>query len=114
MAAIWDGDYDRIPRKIKKFVFGKRVKKQTLQRILDSVELGVSIKTMYERRATNTGLFCPFCGYRGYRGSGNRAEYPEHWEYFHCLRCGSTVGYIDNSPFVHALECKENDYNPVF
>ena len=40
--------------------------------------------------------------------------YPEHWEFFHCARCGNVVGYIDNSPFIHALECKDDDYNPVF
>lgn len=111
---IWHGDYDRIPRKIKKGVFGTRMRKQRLQRLLDSVELGAPIKTMYERRETNTGLFCPHCGYRGYRGGGNMAEYPEHWEYFYCTKCGSVVGYIDNSPFIHALECKENNYDPVF
>jgi transcription initiation factor IIE alpha subunit len=114
LAAIFDQDYDRLPRRIKKHVFGKRMRKSTLQRLLDSVELGMPIKTMYERRESNTGLFCPHCGYRDYRGGGNRAEYPEHWEYFRCLRCGSVVGYIDNSPFIHALECKEWDYNPVF
>jgi hypothetical protein len=114
LAAIWNRDYQRIPRRVKKRVFGKRMRKQVLQRLLDVVELGPPIRTMYERREANVGLFCPFCGYRGYRGGGNRAEYPEHWESFYCLRCGSRVGYIDNSPFVHALECKKNDYDPVF
>jgi hypothetical protein len=73
------------------------------------------ITTMYERREfTPHGAFCPKCGHKGYHGRGNMTTYPEHWEYFHCNRCYNIVGYIDNSAFIHALECADNNYDPIF
>lgn len=104
----------RIPRKTKKKVLGSRISGCKLRRMLKETKALEPINTMYERREfTPHGAFCPNCGERDYVGTGNRASYPEHWEYFHCIRCRKTVGYIDNSPFIHALECTE-DYNPVF
>lgn len=105
----------KIPRKIKKQILGVRKSKCEVRRMLKNTVALEPIKTMYERREfVPYGSFCPKCGESRYVGSGNQTYYPEHWEYFHCLRCRNTVGYIDNSPFVHALECKENNYNPVF
>lgn len=108
----WYYEGGRIPRKIKKTVLGKKMKTGVLRGLLRTVQFGHPIVTMYERREANTDLFCPHCGECGYVGSGNQTTYPEHWEYFHCLRCRKVVGYIDNSPFIHALECA--DYDPVF
>lgn len=108
----WYYEGGHLPRKLKKQILGKKMKVSVLRGLLRTVELGEPIKTMYERREANTGLFCPHCGEIGYVGSGNMTEYPEHWEEFRCLRCRSLVGYIDNSPFVHALEYP--DYNPIF
>lgn len=104
----------RIPRKIKKKILGYKFSNCKIRRMIKETKPLASIKTMYERREfTPHGAFCPKCGERNYIGTGNRASYPEHWEYFHCIRCRKTVGYIDNSPFIHALECPEN-YNPIF
>ena len=104
----------RIPRKIKKKQLGKKIRRKVLRHMLNTLTFGEPIRTMYERRETNHGLFCPHCGETGYVGTGNKTSYPEHWEYFKCIRCRKVVGYIDNSPFIHALECKENNYDPVF
>ncbi len=103
---------DKLPRKIKKAILGKRMSKSKLNRLLKSVTLGDPIRTMYERREILPFAFCPKCGCREYKGSGNKTTYPEHWEEFKCLRCYNLVGYIDNSPFIHALECP--DYDPSF
>lgn len=109
----WYRDGGRIPRRVKKKVLGRKKRRRDLRKMLSETRLGEPIKTMFERRVIEPhGMFCPTCGESNYVGTGNRAEYPEHWEYFHCLRCRRVVGYIDNSPFVHALECE--DYNPVF
>lgn len=105
---------EKLPRKLKKFIIGKRIGAGTLSRLLNSVVLGEPRKTLYDDIEIYLYTFCPKCGCRACSGGGNLAQYPEHWEYFKCLRCNNVVGYIDNSPFIHALECKENNYNPVF
>lgn len=110
--ALYHGQ--KLPRKIKKALIGKKMSSTKLRVLLDSVTLGEPIKTMYERREIYPFAFCPKCGCEGYRGSGNLTDYPEHWESFYCLRCKNLVGNIDNSPFIHALECKENNYDPRF
>lgn len=111
----WFHDGGRIPRKTKKRLLGELIKKTTLRKMLSETTLGEPIRTMFERREILPhGEFCPKCGTKGYVGTGNKTCYPEHWEYFHCIRCRSVVGYIDNSPFVHALECAEDNYNPIF
>lgn len=105
----------RIPRKLKKAILGEKINKGILRKMLAKTVVGEPIKTMYERvEFTPFGEFCPKCGEPGYIGTGNRTEYPEHWETFRCLRCRTVVGYIDNSPFIHALECKDNNYDPTF
>ena len=105
---------DKLPRKIKKRLLGRRIGPQNLKRILKGVVVIKHAKTCFDVPIINTGLFCPKCGCKGMRGTGNMTEYPEHWERFYCIRCCKVVGYIDNSPFIHALECKEDDYNPEF
>lgn len=98
---------ERLPRKIKKRVLGRKLSKSKLKRLLKTVEVIVSCKTMYQTPIIKPYLFCPKCGCRDYVGTGNRTSYPEHWEYFHCSRCWNVVAGIDNSPFVHALESKD-------
>lgn len=111
----WYKEGGRIPRKIKKKVLGSKVTMGELRKMLHETVIGDGIKTMYERVTfTPHGCFCPHCGERNYVGTGNMTSYPEHWERFHCIRCRSVVGYIDNSPFVHALECADNNYDPQF
>jgi transcription initiation factor IIE alpha subunit len=107
-------DKGKLPRKLKKVLLGTKLNKSKLRQLLLSVEIIKSANTMYESPEIKPYLFCPHCGHTGMRGSGNRTEYPEHWEYFYCVKCGKVVGYIDNSPFIHALECAENNYDPTF
>lgn len=105
---------DKLPRKVKKYVLGKRMRKSQLKKLLKSVEVMKSAGTMYETPTIKPYLFCPHCGCTGMNGTGNLTSYPEHWEKFHCIRCHAVVAYIDNSPFIHALECKEYNYDPQF
>lgn len=96
--------HDRIPRKRKKAILGLKVSGCELRRKLKTVIQLTQITTMFERPEFNTGSFCPKCGCGAYYGTGNKTEYPEHWEYFYCLRCKNVVGVIDNSPFYHVLQ----------
>lgn len=105
-------EHEKLPRKIKKAILGKRMSKSKLKRLLKSVKIISKADTMYERPEIFPYEFCPHCGYTGMRGSGNLTSYPEHWEYFYCIKCNKIVGYIDNSAFIHALECE--GYDPVF
>lgn len=105
---------EKLPRKLKKKFLGKRINKSKLNKLLESVILGPPIRTMYERREILPFAFCPKCGHEDYYGSGNLTAYPEHWEKFNCFKCHSLVGYIDNSPFIHALECPHDNYDPSF
>ena len=110
--ALTEGD--KIPRKAKKQILGKRMSKTKLKRLLDSVEIIGIAQTMHEEPNIKPYLFCPQCGCTETRDGGNLTAHPEYWSYTYCLRCNKVVGYIDNSPYIHALECKENNYNPVF
>ncbi len=111
-AKLYEGE--KISRKSKKYFLGKRLGKSKLQKLLDSVEIIESATNMYHGPIIKPYEFCPFCGSTGTRGTGNLTVYPEHWEYFHCVRCNKVVGYIDNSAYVSALECKEFGYDPIF
>lgn len=104
----------RMPRKIKKHFLGKKMSKGKLNKLLMSVQIISIAKTMYESPEIKPYTFCPHCGCTGMTGSGNLTTYPEHWEKFRCIRCNKIVGYIDNSPFIHALECSDNNYDPTF
>lgn len=97
---------EKLPRKLKKFFLGKRMSKSKLNRLIKSTTIIKGAKTMYEEPEVYPYLFCPNCGCTGNVGGGNLTSYPEHWEYFHCLRCQEIVGYIDNSPFIHILQYK--------
>jgi transcription initiation factor IIE alpha subunit len=103
-----------IPRKHKKAILGFKLSKNKIRKLLKTVKLGDEIKSIFEEREIKPFMFCPKCGCKGFAGAGNMAQYPEHWEKFNCIRCGTLVGYIDNSPFVHALECPDNNYDPSF
>ncbi len=104
----------KCPRKAKKAILGLKMSESSVRQLIKTVTIGDPIKTMYERVEISPYAFCPKCGCKEYVGHGNRAAYPEHWESFTCLRCDTLVGYIDNSPFIHALECPENNYDPSF
>ena len=104
----------KLPRKIKKIVLGKKLSKSKLKKLLDAVVIESHANTMYETPNIKPYLFCPWCGCTLMIGTGNLSAYPEHWEKFFCGRCNNIIGYIDNSPFVHALECKDNNYDPTF
>lgn len=105
---------NKLPRKVKKHVLGKRMSNAALNRLLKTVKVIKSAKTMYESPVILPYLFCPHCGCTLSVGSGNKTEYPEHWEDFKCGRCRKIVAYIDNSPFIHALEHPECKYDPTF
>lgn len=105
---------EKLPRKIKKRFLGLRINKTKIKKLLKSVEIVAEARTMYEFPVIKPYMFCPHCGCTEMYGTGNKAYYPEHWEYFYCCKCKNVVGYIDNSAFIHALECPEDNYNPVF
>lgn len=106
--AILNGD--KLPRKIKKQLLGKRMSKAKLRRLVASVVIEDKATTMYEGAVILPYAFCPKCGCRDSRGSGNWAEYPEHWENFYCIRCNNIVAQVDNSPLIHCLEVENNDF----
>lgn len=93
-----------IPRKSKKWLMGKKLSKAKLKRLIKTVCIVETFKTMYERPVISPYAFCPECGCFSYYGTGNMSSYPEHYELFNCMRCDSVVAYIDNSPFVHVLQ----------
>lgn len=95
---------DKLPRKVKKALLGKRMSKCRLNRLLKSVKIVESCKTMFEFPIIEPYAFCPNCGCTEMTGTGNMTTYPEHWEDFHCVRCRTVVAKIDNSPFIHILE----------
>ena len=111
----WYSQGGKIPRKLKKKILGSKVKKSVLRKMIKETVVGPPIKTMYEMvEFTPHGAFCPNCGERGCRGTGNLTTYPEHWEYFYCIRCKNKVAVVDNSPFVHILEYKDDNFQTAW
>lgn len=106
--ALYQGE--KLPRKVKKHLLGKRESAASLRRRLKNLVLINDIKTMYERPEYNIPLCCPKCGCMKSRGTGNMTSYPEHWEYFYCSRCNFKVGVIDNSPYIHCFDYKDNGF----
>jgi ribosomal protein S27AE len=99
---------EKVSRKTKKQTLGKRIGKSGLKKLLNSVQI---IPNKYPQPATILPYpFCPKCGCSETRMTGNMADHPELWVRSYCLRCGFLVGEADNSPFVHALECYEFNY----
>lgn len=98
----WESVYNgyKLPRKVKKSLFGKRLTKKQINENISKLEFDDTGELI-------TPPFCPKCGCTSERGTGNMVEYPEHWENFHCLRCNEIVGCIDNSRYVHVLEYEE-------
>lgn len=94
----------KVPRKAKKAVLGYRMSSSKLKRLLKQVVVVKSARTMYERPKILPYAFCPKCGCEHVYGTGNMESYPEHFEYFNCLRCMYLVGMIENSPFYHVLQ----------
>lgn len=110
--AFYDED-PKLPRKSKKYFLGRYLTNKELRHLLNTMVVGASVKTMYDRCEILPYPFCPKCGCKDYIGCGNKTSYPDHWEEYRCIRCKNIVGYIDNSPFIHALECKSNNYSPI-
>ena len=107
--AITNGE--KLPRKTKKFILGKKMSQTKLRSLIESVEL---IPTGDNDIKIKPFLFCPHCGCKDLFGTGNQTEYPEHWEQFYCQRCGQQVGCIDNSRFIHILEYKDDNFKVWF
>ena len=97
---------DNLPRKIKKRVLGKRMSKSKLRRLLSTVKVVKEADTCYETTEIFPYLFCPSCGCTNSQAYDHGAPYPEMWVDYHCLRCDDKVAYIDNSPFIHVLQCE--------
>ena len=94
-----------LSRREKKLLFGRRPGQSKLRKAFNALNIIREPRTLsedYEFTGVDE-LFCPKCGCIETMGTGNMTCYPEHWEYFYCLRCGFQVGTIDNSPFCHVL-----------
>ena len=98
---------DKLPRKAKKAILGKKMGKQNLRARLSKV---VVTQNDYPDTASLSDMFCPKCGCDVSVSTGNMAEYPERWVKETCARCGFLVCWSDNSPYYHCLEFKESNY----
>ena len=82
---------EKIPRKAKKFIIGKKISKKELKRKLANYKNG------------DNG-FCIKCGCNITISTGQMAEYPETYVKYFCARCGELVAYEDNSPIISVLD----------
>lgn len=83
-------EYEKIPRKLKKALFGRVPSKKQLRNRI--------------KNRCATDYFCPDCGCEFTRSTGNMTEYPEVYEKSYCLRCGRLVCVQDNSLPMHILD----------
>lgn len=100
----------RMPRKIKKRLLGKRLNKSRLKKLLDSVRIIDHGDSGSHEVEILPYSFCPKCGCRQVRFVNMGVEYPERWVKIFCARCNFLVEMSDNSPYIHCLECKDDNY----
>jgi len=104
---FWNGHrslsyMEKVPRKLKKAILGKRISKSKLRRMLAETKI---IKMKYPEPAMILPeQFCPNCGCNVSYVEDHGVPYPEIWIDDHCLRCHEVVGGADNSPYYHVLE----------
>lgn len=94
---------EKIPRKAKKIILGKRMSKTQIKSKLRTMKITQKIKTIYDGFDLNNEPFCLECGCKVIRWSGNRADYPDLWDVGYCARCGHKVAEADNSPYYHEI-----------
>lgn len=95
-------NYEKVPRKLKKAILGKKVSKTRLKGMLSEVKI---LKMKYPEPAMILPEpFCPNCGCTISYIVNHGVPYPEVWEDDRCLRCHEIVGGADNSPYYHVLE----------
>lgn len=101
---VLDHDYERIPRKLKKAIFGKRMKRSKLRALLESVTTTEAEYDGHKYTKVEPFEFCPCCGCTLTHGGDNRAQYPEVWRTYYCLKCFFPVATEDNGPYTHCLQ----------
>jgi len=105
---VREHDYSGLPRKVKKAVIGVRQGQSSLRKRLANVRVEPA-KNGHDS-AILSDTFCPKCGCEAVRYTGNMVEYPERYDKGFCARCGFLVVLSDNSPYYHALEFSEYNY----
>ena len=83
---------EKIPRKAKKYILGKKISKKQLK------------KELKEYIAYESATFCPYCGCDHTVYIDHHVGYPEVWIDYYCARCGKKVAYEDNCPYTHILD----------
>ena len=91
---------EKMPRKIKKYILGKKINKSNIKKLIDKL----SIETSCSSVNIKPFEFCPHCGCKETRVEDNGVPYPEIWVDIYCLRCDEWVCGADNSRFHHILE----------
>lgn len=80
---------EKMTRKEKKAIFGKRISRKQLREEINNGQL----------------IHCPRCRHNLYTCStGNMAAYPEIWEYHYCAVCELTISGADNSFPVNLMD----------
>jgi hypothetical protein len=105
-------DKKQMPRKVKKMFLGRRMAKSKLKKLLASVVITPATNG-HDSAMISPYPFCPKCGCCQTTHNGSMVEYPERYVKDYCLRCGFLVVLSDNSPYYHALENKEFNYELV-
>lgn len=94
---------------MKKALMGLRMTSSKLRRLIKTVVI-IPSTNAWDSREILPKEFCPKCGCDWVMFVDHGVEYPERWVSGYCARCGNHVVESDNSPFYHALECADNNY----
>lgn len=95
--------------KSKRSPWNKNISQEELNRMLETVQV---IENKYPEPATILPEpFCPKCGCsHSRRFDHEEVTYPDQYTEFFCSKCGFKVAVIDNSPYIHCLEYKDEEY----
>jgi len=99
----------KLPRKLKKRILGKKLNKRKLKELIKSVRIIRDEEDRSEIVDIKPYVFCPQCGCSTTYHINHGVPYPEIWIEDRCLRCDAWVGGADNSRYEHILEWEDNN-----
>lgn len=97
---------EKLPRKVKKHIIGKKIIKKKLKNKLRQIVESEKDATQMLIDGEIDNLFCPICGCEESYIVNHYCEYPEVYLEAFCARCGNKVEMQDNSPCYHVLDIK--------
>ena len=93
-----------------KEAWNKRHTTEEIERMLQEVK--ITYDEDGKLKSISPYPFCPRCGCKySQEEEHDEMEYPDQWTEWFCSKCGYLVAEVDNSPYIHCLQCLDYTIN---